>query len=157
MESINHRVNATERAIQTFKNHFNSGLGSTDSEWPLQLCDQLAHQAATTLNILQKSRINPTKSAYHQLNGHKYDWNVFPMSPPGTRALIYLDPDSHTPWGARGIDAWYYGPSLDHYCNCILYVPETRSYLISGSFELFPQHFLLSSFTPVQHATEVLL
>ena len=143
MESINHRVNATERAIQTFKNYFNSGLGSTDSEWPLQLCDQLAHQAATTLNIFRKSRINPTKSAYHQLHGHKYDWNAFPMSPSGTPALIYLDPESRTSWGARGIDAWYCGPSLDHYRNCILNVPETRSYLVSGFFDLSPQNCLL--------------
>ena len=143
MEPTNHRVNAAERAIQTFKNHFISGLGSTDSEWPLQLWDQLAHQAATTLNIFRKSRINPTKSAYHQLHGHKYDWNAFPMSPSGTPALIYLDPESRTSWGARGVDAWYCGPSLDHYRKCILNVPKKRSYRISGSFDLSPQNCLL--------------
>jgi hypothetical protein len=32
VEPTNHRVNAAERAIQTFKNHFISGLCSTDSE-----------------------------------------------------------------------------------------------------------------------------
>jgi hypothetical protein len=35
----NHRVNATQRTIQTFKNHFVSALATTDSEFPLQLCD----------------------------------------------------------------------------------------------------------------------
>ena len=34
VEPANHRVNADERAIQTFKNHFISGLCSTDSQWP---------------------------------------------------------------------------------------------------------------------------
>ena len=34
VEPSNHRVNAAERAIQTFKNHFISGLCSTDSQWP---------------------------------------------------------------------------------------------------------------------------
>ena len=37
VEPSNHRVNAAERAIQTFKNHFIAGLASTDSHWPLQL------------------------------------------------------------------------------------------------------------------------
>eukprot|EP00804_Cyclotella_cryptica_P009929 CCRYP_017362-RA/>CCRYP_017362-RA protein AED:0.45 eAED:0.27 QI:0/0/0/0.5/1/1/2/0/554 len=36
VETNNHRVNKAERAIQTFKNHFVSGLCSTDSNWPLQ-------------------------------------------------------------------------------------------------------------------------
>ncbi len=43
-------------------------------------------------------------------------------------------------WASRGTDAWYVGPSADHYrCN-IYYVPDTRAYRISGSAELFPQH-----------------
>ena len=103
----NHRVNAAERAIQTFKNHFISGLCSTNSDWPLQLWDQLAEQAIITLNLVRTSRIDPAKSAYHQLHGRKYDWNSHPMAPPGTRAVIYLDPDNRTSWGARGLDAWY--------------------------------------------------
>ena len=37
VEPANHRVNAAERAIQTYKNHFIAGLSSTDSHWPLQL------------------------------------------------------------------------------------------------------------------------
>ena len=77
------------------------------------------------------------------------------MAPPGTRAVIYEDPDSRTAWGARGTDAWYCGPSFDHYRNCIFYVPETRSFRTSGSFDLFPQHYLLPEFTPEQNAAEV--
>ena len=115
VELTNHRVNAAERAIQTFKNHFIIGLCSTDSNWPLQLWDQLAEQATITLNLIRTSRIDPTKLAYHQLHGHKYDWNSHPMAPPGTRAVIYLKPDSSTSWGARGLDAWYCGPVFDHY------------------------------------------
>ncbi len=43
-------------------------------------------------------------------------------------------------WASRGTDAWYLGPSANHYrCN-IYYVPETCAYRISGSAELFPQH-----------------
>lgn len=73
VELTNHRVNAVEHAMQTFKNHFISGLCSTDDHWPLQLWDQMAERAAITLNLLCTSCIDPSKSAYHQLHGHKYD------------------------------------------------------------------------------------
>lgn len=55
----------------------------------------------------------------------------------------------------RGLDAWYCGPALDHYRNCQFFVLTTKAYRISGSFDLFPQHCLLPTFTPEQHATEV--
>ena len=117
--------------------------------------DQLANQSATTLNILRKSRIDK-KPAFHQLNGHKYDWNTFPMAPPGTRTVIYISAYGRTSWGARGINTWYCGPSTDHYHNCIFFIPDTGSYRISGSFDLFPQHYLLPEFNPIQHTREVL-
>jgi hypothetical protein len=54
-----HRKNNAERAIQTFKNHFIAGLCSVDPTFPLKLWDKLLPQATITLNLLQKSRINP--------------------------------------------------------------------------------------------------
>jgi hypothetical protein len=69
VEPNNHRVNAAEHAIQTFKDHFVSALATTDSDFPLQLRDQLTQQVETTLNLLRPSRINPTKSAYEALHG----------------------------------------------------------------------------------------
>eukprot|EP00804_Cyclotella_cryptica_P002616 CCRYP_010443-RA/>CCRYP_010443-RA protein AED:0.32 eAED:0.22 QI:0/-1/0/1/-1/1/1/0/664 len=155
VEPNNHRVNAAERAIQTYKNHFISGLCTTDSEWPLQLWDNLTEQALITLNLLRTSRVDPTKSAYHQLHGHKYDWNAHPLAPPGTKAIVYESPQGRASWGSRGLDAWYCGPSFDHYQNCKFYVPSTKSYRTSGSYDLFPQHCILPAFTPVQHTQEV--
>eukprot|EP00804_Cyclotella_cryptica_P024014 CCRYP_020050-RA/>CCRYP_020050-RA protein AED:0.24 eAED:0.19 QI:0/0/0/0.8/0.25/0/5/0/1018 len=155
VEPNNHRVNAAERAIQTFMNHFVSGLCSTDHDWPLQLWDTMTDQAITTLNLLRTSRIDPSKSAYHQLHGHRYDWNVYLLAPPGTKAIIYESPTTRTSWGNRGLDAWYCGPAFDHYCNMKFYVPSTKAKLVSGSYDLFPQHCILPTFTPEQHASEV--
>ena len=155
VEPHNHRVNAAERAIQTFKNHFIRGLCSTDTDWPLQLWHTMTEQALITLNLLRTSRIDPTKSAYHQVMGHKYDWNAHPLAPPGTKSVVYESPQQRTSWGTRGVDAWYCGPAMDHYRNCIFYLPTTRSYRTSASFDLFPQHCLLPSFTPDEHAVEV--
>jgi hypothetical protein len=156
VEPNNHRVNAAERAIQTFKNHFISGLCSTDSNWPLQLWDTMTEQAIITLNLLRTSRIDPSKSAYHQLHGRRYDWNAYPLAPPGTKAVIYESPTTRTSWGTRGLDAWYCGPAFDHYRNMKFYVPSTKAYRVSGSYDLFPQHCILPTFTPAQHTQEVL-
>jgi hypothetical protein len=154
VEPNNHRVNAAERAIQTFKDHFVSALATTDSDFPLQLWDRLTQHVETTLNLLRPSRIDPTKSAYEALHG-PYDWNRFPLAPPGCKAVIYEAPESRTSWGSRGTDAWYLGPSLDHYrCNHF-FVPETRAYRISGSAELFPQHCQVPFLLWNEHLQEV--
>ena len=92
VEPTNHRVNAAERAIQAYKNHMISGLSTTDVDFPLQLWDKLTEQALITLNIVRTSRINPSKSAYHQLHGPRYSWNKYPMAPPGTRAILLVNP-----------------------------------------------------------------
>jgi hypothetical protein len=44
VEPHNHRINAAERAIQTFKDSFIVALATTDSSLPLQLWDQLTPQ-----------------------------------------------------------------------------------------------------------------
>ena len=155
VEPKNHQVNAAEWAIQMFKNHFIRGLCVTDVNWPLQLWDQLTTQAVITCNLLQTSHTDPTKSAYHQHHGQQYNWNRYPMAPPGIRAIIHEDPGSCTSWGPRGMDAWYCGPAMDHYCNCHFYVPETCAYQISASFDLFPQHCALPDLNAEQHTKVV--
>ena len=61
VEPHNHRVNAAERAIQTFKAAFIAALATTDSDFPLQLWDQLTPQVEDTLNLLRGSRVDPSK------------------------------------------------------------------------------------------------
>jgi hypothetical protein len=87
-----HWRNNAERAIQTFKNHFMSGLCSVDPNFPLKLWDKILPQSTITLNRLRKSRINPRMSAYVQLNGH-LDLNRTPLAPPGTRVIADEKPD----------------------------------------------------------------
>jgi hypothetical protein len=49
----NHQVNTAERAIQTFKSHFISALGTMDVDFPIQLWDKLALQVQDSINLLQ--------------------------------------------------------------------------------------------------------
>ncbi len=74
VEPHNHRLNAAERAIQTFKDAFIAALVTTDSNFPLQLWDKITPQVQNTLNMMRASCINQTISVYEQLHG-PYDWN----------------------------------------------------------------------------------
>jgi hypothetical protein len=48
-----HRRNSAERAIQTWKDHFITGLCTTNPHFPIYLWDKLIPQANTTLNLLR--------------------------------------------------------------------------------------------------------
>ncbi len=115
VEPHNHRVNGAERAIQTFKDAFVIVLATTDCEFPLQLWDKLAPQPQNTLNLLRASQVNLGISAYEVLNC-PYNWDWFPRSPPGCKAVIYEAPAVRRSWAFQGTDAWYLGPSEDHNC-----------------------------------------
>ena len=69
-----HRTNASERAIQTFKDYFVAGISSCDPNFPLYLWDRLLLQATLKLNLLRPLRINPQLSAEAQLNSI-FDFN----------------------------------------------------------------------------------
>jgi hypothetical protein len=114
----------------------------------------LTLQVQDSINLLRRSRINPTKSAYEVLEG-PYDWNHYPLAPLGTKAVMYEDADTRASWVLHGLDAWLLGPSKDHYrCN-LYYVPETKGYRVSGSADLFPQHCIAPTSTPVTHDVEL--
>ncbi len=107
VEPHNHRVNAAEHAIQTFKDAFIAALATTDSNFPLQLWDKLAPQVQDTLNLLRASRIDPTILAYKALNG-LYNWGQYPLAPPGCKAIIYIARPSKVPGhcGAPTLGYW---------------------------------------------------
>jgi hypothetical protein len=155
VEPHNHRVNAAERAIQTFKDAFIPALATTDSNFPLQQWDWLMRQVQDMLNMMRTSRIDPPAvSAHEALNG-PYNWNRYPLTPLGCKAIVCEDGDTQGSWASRGVDAWYLGPSQDHYRCDSYYIPEMRAYWISGSAELFPQHCQLPDMTPNQHLQEL--
>ncbi len=123
-------------------------------DFPIQLWDKLAPQVQDSINLLQCSRVDPTKSVYEILEG-LYNWNQYPLAPLGTKAVIYEDANTRALWAPHGLDAWLLGPSRDHYCCNLYYVPESKSYRISGSVDLFPQHCIAPAFTPVTHVQEL--
>ena len=65
----NQRANNAERGIQTFKNHFKSGMCIVDKYFHLKLWDRLLQQTTINLNLLRKSRTFPHISAFIHIFG----------------------------------------------------------------------------------------
>jgi hypothetical protein len=150
----NHCVNAVEWTIQTFKNWFIGALGTTNAYFPIQLRDTLTPQVQDSINLLRCSQIHPDRSAYKTLEG-LYDWNCYPMAPPGTKAIIYEDSNTCASWAPHGLDAWLLSPSKDHYRCHLYYVPKTSGYRVSGSANLFPQHCIAPPYLHKTHNQEL--
>jgi hypothetical protein len=120
-----HQRNNAEWAIQTFKNHFIAGLCSVDPTFPLKLWDKLLPQATITINPLRKSRINLRMSEYAQLKWH-FDFTRTPLAPPGTLIIAHEKPDQRASWDPHGVDGYYLGPALDHYCCYQVHITKTK-------------------------------
>ena len=50
------------------------------------------------------------------------------------------------------MEAWYLGPTLNHYRSYEFYVPETRAYRISASAQFFSSYCNLPTETPLETA-----
>ena len=133
-----HRANAAERAIRTFKNHFVSVLCTVDSKFPLTEWDRLLPQTTLTLNLLRSSRIHPSLSAHASLFG-QFDFNRTPLAPMGTQIIAHTPAETRTPFGEHGKVGWYIGPSLEHYRCWRCYFTDTMHERDVLKVDFFPE------------------
>jgi hypothetical protein len=134
----NHRQNAAERDIRTFKNHFIATLATADPGFPMSEWDLLLPQAEMTLNLMRPSRMRPNVSAWEDLRG-EYDFKSHPFAPLGTKVTVYEDPDSRGSWSPHGVRGFYVAPALDHYRCFKILVEETRRVRITDSVTWHPR------------------
>ena len=145
-----HRVNAAERAIQTFKDHFLAILAGAHPDFPAHEWDRLLEQAEITLNLLRNSRANPKLSSYAYLFGN-FDFNKTPMVPCGTKVVAHIKPDKNTSWGFKGEEGWYIGPATEHYRCLKCYFPATRSVRVVDTVQLFEHNVTIPSTSTEDH------
>ena len=133
-----HRRNAAERAIQTWKAHFISCLATTDPTFPLTAWDYLLPQCDITLNLLRSSRRQPRLSAYTCLFGN-FDFNRTPLSVPGTKVVAHDPPSQRYTFAPHGTVGYYVGPALEHYRCYTIFFPTTQRTRECISLQWFPQ------------------
>ena len=73
-----------QKAIQSFKNHMISSVGGFHPDCPLQLWSKMLPTLACKINQLHPYATNPKFSAWHGINGDKYDH----FSPPNASSWV---------------------------------------------------------------------
>ena len=121
-----HRRNIAEKAIQVFKDHFVAVLCGTAEHFPMRLWCRLLRPAEHQLNLLRKSRVVPSVSAFAHLYGqHDYDAN--PWAPLGTAVEMHIMPAQRRTFAAHTKSGFYIGNSEKHYRCHQVWLPETRA------------------------------
>jgi hypothetical protein len=82
---------------------------------------------------------NFNKSANQEVYG-SVDFNRIPLTPLGTKALVYNNPGSQTSWTPHATNAFYLGPASNHYQCLRFYIPATRCFHFSDTWRLYPAH-----------------
>ncbi len=135
----NHHVNTAECAIATFKKHSNAALATVDTLCPLQLWDKILPQVKLTLNLLCFSCRNPALSSNQKLYG-VFDFNKTPLTPLGTKALVFDNPATHASWAPHATDGYYVGPASNHYQCLRFHIPATQRFRFLDTWHLYPTH-----------------
>ena len=141
-----HHNNIVERAIQTYKSHFKSGLAAIDPNFPLSEWDHLISQANITLNLLQTLRNNPKLLAYAYIHGN-FNFIATPMASPSTKVLVHTHLSKRASWDLNGETGWYIGLSMNHYQCVQCYIPRTQALLNADTVEFFPYSIAFPSVT----------
>ena len=136
-----HRINAAERAIRTFKNHFLAGLATVDPTFPINEWDRLIEQAVITINLLRTSRLNPRLSAHAYLFGN-YDFNKWPLAPPGTKVVVHTKSTKRPSWGYHGEEGFYVAPATEHYRCIQCLMKNTRRIRVTDTAQFFPSNLV---------------
>jgi hypothetical protein len=109
-----HRRNAAERAIQTFKGHFISVLAGVSDDFPINRWEELIPQTVLTLNLLRQSNVASNISAYAYHHG-SFDYNRMPLAPMGCAVQFHVKPSRRKTFGEHSSDRWYLKTSDEHY------------------------------------------
>ena len=93
-----HRLNVADQSIRNCKNHFISGISTTNTDFPIS---PVSPKFLITLNLLRNYRVKPTLSTYAYLFGLN-DFNKSPMAPPGTCMIVHNKPVNIISWENHG-------------------------------------------------------
>ena len=132
-----HSRNSAQKAIQTWRDYFLSGMASTYTDFPLSQWCKLFEQGNITLNLFRSSRLNPKLSAYAQFFGaFKYQKTPFP--PPGMKLMAHVLPIDHHLFGTHAIKGFSVCFAMEHHRYFKIFIPSTGGVHIAETVGLFP-------------------
>ena len=112
----NHRYNRAEKGVDIFKNRFIATRAALDPQFPFDdEWQRLVPRIEVALNISIPCATDPKISAWHGINGIRYDWSRFPLALPGCKVLVHDSRDKRKSWDDHGTIGWCLEPSFKHY------------------------------------------
>lgn len=137
-----HRANRAERAIRTVKNHIVSMMAAADKDFPANLWDLLMPHVELCVNLYRPAANNSFISAWHATRG-PFAYDHHPFGPPGHRILAFEARVDRGSWSPHGREAWYLGPSLEHYDSHRVWLHSTCASRVVRSLSWhLPPHLL---------------
>ncbi len=143
-----HRWNAAERAIQTFKGHFISVLAGVVDGFPINQWDELLPQTILTLNLLRQLNVASNISAYAYHHG-SFDYNCMPITPMGCAVQFHIKPSRQKTFGEHSEDGFYLKMSAEHYRTHIVFCKKTRAKQLADMVFFKHKHITQPTVTPV--------
>jgi hypothetical protein len=121
-----HRRNAAEQVIQTFKGHFISVLAGVADSFPINQWDELLPQTILTMNLLRQSNVASNISAWAYHHG-SFDYNRMPLAPMGCAVQFHIKPSRRKTFGEHSEDGFYLKTSEEHYRTHVVFCKKTRA------------------------------
>ena len=138
-----HRGLKAERAIQTWKNNKISVLATADDMCPGGAFKNVNAHCEMILNLVRESGISPHMSAWQQVHG-AWSYTDNPIAPFGMKVEVFRSKSQRaTTWDYHSEPGYYVGlPHSHHRCHKV-FLPRTRSVVISDTLSWYPKDFFL--------------
>ena len=91
-----------------------------------------------------------TLSAYEELEG-KFNYNKTQLFQPSFKVLVHEKPVTRHTWGLRSSIVWYIGPELNHYRCVKVYLPESKSEIITDNITIINEDSISTDLSPNQN------
>jgi hypothetical protein len=122
-----------------FKEHFVAALATVNILCPLQLWDKFLPQVELTLNLLCFSCRNSALSSNKKMYG-AFDFNKTPLTPLGTKALVFDGPATHASWVLHATNGYCIRPASNYYQCLHFYILAMQRFRFVDTWRLYPTH-----------------
>ena len=106
----------------------------------MQLWCCILRQAKNQLNLLRRSRVDPSKLTFEVLYG-KHDYDQNPWAPLGCAVELHVTQNKQKTWGKHTASGFYLGNATEHYRCHEIWTIDTRSVRI-GQTIFFKHKYL---------------
>ena len=143
-----HQINAAERDICMFKDHFISILAGFAPDLPRNLWNLLLPQTELILNLIRQVTLEPSISTWSYFHG-PFNYDATPIGALVCDIIAHKKTGTRHWWDFCGAAGWNVGVALQHYrCHTIV-TKATRAAQVSNTVQFRHHHLTQTTVTPM--------